>query len=105
MTTKATDAEIALSEQNLAIVCATLAKHAAGRWAFVFGSRVVTNAEEKARVKPHSDIDIALAGSPLTLADVFQLREAFSESDLPLRVDVVTADELPSGWERRAWAL
>lgn len=33
----------------------------------------------------------------------FALREAFSESDLPMRVDVVEAGDLPAEWNIRAW--
>ena len=31
--------------------------------------------------------------------------EAFSESDLPMRVDVVEAVDLPAAWDIRAWPL
>ena len=51
-------------------------------WAF--GSRVL------GRSKPYSDLDLAvLAGQPLSLATRAALTEAFDESDLPFKVDVV----------------
>ena len=49
-----------------------------------FGSRVT------GRAKPWSDLDLALtADAPLTLARLAALREAFSESSLPWKVDLV----------------
>jgi type I restriction enzyme S subunit len=51
-------------------------------WAF--GSRVNGN------VKPYSDLDLVIIGNqPLSLHISAQLDEAFSQSDLPWRVDVV----------------
>lgn len=51
-------------------------------WAF--GSRA------KGRAKPYSDLDLAvITDQPLPLDLSARLREAFSESDLPWRVDVV----------------
>lgn len=50
----------------------------------VFGSRA------KWTAKPHSDLDLALKGKELLPRSVLgDLAEAFSESDLPFRVDVV----------------
>lgn len=50
----------------------------------VFGSRA------KWTAKPHSDLDLALKGKePLPRSVLGDLAEAFSESDLPFRVDVV----------------
>ena len=49
-----------------------------------FGSRV------KGRARRFSDLDLAFdAGRPLTVADTAPLEEAFDESDLPWRVDIV----------------
>ena len=51
-------------------------------WAF--GSRATGAA------KPYSDLDLALVGAtPLPLDTLAALREAFSESDLPWKVDLV----------------
>lgn len=50
----------------------------------VFGSRA------NGTPKPYSDIDLAIYGSePLPISTLCELREAFSESDLPYRVDIV----------------
>lgn len=50
----------------------------------VFGSRA------KWTAKPHSDLDLAVKGEgPISRAVLGDMAEAFSESDLPFRVDVV----------------
>ena len=50
---------------------------------YVFGSRA------NGRARPASDLDLAIdAGRPLTLDERAALSEAFSESDLPYKVDV-----------------
>ncbi len=55
----------------------------AGSRVWAFGSRAL------GRAKPYSDLDLAIdAGRRLTLDELAALREAFSESDLPWKVDV-----------------
>lgn len=55
-----------------------------GAKTWVFGSRAT------GRARSHSDLDLAIdAGRPLTLDDRARLAEAFNESDLPCRVDIV----------------
>jgi uncharacterized protein len=72
--------------------------------ALAFGSRVQTKQTRKT-YKNHSDLDIALTGPKLALHDMFALRDAFSESDLPFRVDIVMRDDLPAQWMRSmVWA-
>jgi type I restriction enzyme S subunit len=51
---------------------------------WVFGSRA------SGRARRYSDLDLAIdAGRPLTLDETACLAEAFSDSDLPYRVDIV----------------
>ena len=51
---------------------------------YAFGSRVRLNA------KAHSDLDLVIVGeSGIPLKRMHLLEEAFSESDLPFRVDVL----------------
>lgn len=51
---------------------------------WVFGSRAT------GRARRYSDLDLAIdAGRPMTLDEAASLAEAFSESDLAYRVDVV----------------
>ncbi|MEQ1880728.1 MAG: nucleotidyltransferase domain-containing protein [Burkholderiales bacterium] len=97
--------ELVLAPNQLATVTQVLNTHAAHHRAFVFGSRVVLSSEDRQRLKPHSDLDLALEGPPLQPEQTFALREAFSESGLPMRVDVVDASELPTEWNLRAWPL
>jgi uncharacterized protein len=56
----------------------------AGVGVWVFGSRAT------GRARRYSDLDLAVdAGRPLTLDETAELNEAFQESDLPYRVDLV----------------
>jgi predicted nucleotidyltransferase len=56
----------------------------AGAAVWVFGSRAI------GRARRYSDLDLAIdAGRCLTLDEVAVLAEAFSDSDLPYRVDIV----------------
>ncbi len=51
---------------------------------WVFGSRAT------GRARRYSDLDLAIdAGRPLSLDETAALAEAFSDSDLPYRVDIV----------------
>jgi predicted nucleotidyltransferase len=68
-----------------ALVCDILRAHLrppAQVW--VFGSRV------RGRAQKYSDLDIAIdAGARLTLAEMALLNDAFNDSDLPWKVDLV----------------
>lgn len=88
--------ELVLDARHLAIVRAILRQRAPEHRAYAFGSRVIASSADRARMEPLSDLDIALEGPPLDLQRAFALREAFSESDLPMRVDVVAAADLPA---------
>jgi predicted nucleotidyltransferase len=76
---------LALTDEQRQIVRNILATYLpAGTSACAFGSRV------KNANRALSDLDIAVkAREPLTLSQLGDLTEAFSESDLPFRVDVV----------------
>ncbi|TVR95476.1 MAG: nucleotidyltransferase domain-containing protein [Rhodospirillales bacterium] len=73
------------------IVRRILHRHVPGHDVWAFGSRVTGTA------KPYSDLDLAVIGDrPLPLAVSAALAEAFSDSDLPWKVDIVdwaTADQ------------
>jgi type I restriction enzyme S subunit len=98
-------AELALAPAHLALVRSLLRAHAPHHRAYAFGSRVIASPADRARLKPHADLDLALEGPPLHPAEVFALREAFSESDLPMRVDIVDAADLPVTWDIRTWPV
>jgi predicted nucleotidyltransferase len=63
-----------------------------GGRAFAFGSRV------RGTARRFSDLDLLVqAAAPLPLDVLGRLREAFSESDLPMKVDVIDgADVTPA---------
>lgn len=75
---------IDLPTQHLSTVKHILQQVAPGVTVFAFGSRV------NGRAKKHSDLDLGLeAQQSLDWQQMARLREAFDESDLPIRVDVV----------------
>lgn len=75
---------INLEAPHLEIVKQILSRHIPQCTVWVFGSRV------GGMVKPHSDLDLAvLTDRPLDLHSLGNLREAFENSDLPIRVDIV----------------
>lgn len=75
---------IALNKQQLKIVQNILQKHLPTKKVMVFGSRV------NGKIKPYSDLDLCIMGEkPLSLQQLADLREDFSNSDLPFRVDIV----------------
>jgi predicted nucleotidyltransferase len=78
-------ATIAIDAAHAAIVRDILARHLpADVQAHVFGSRAAGAA------KPYSDLDLVLEGNgPLPLTLMAELAEAFDESPLPWKVDVI----------------
>jgi len=75
---------IDVSEKNLNIVQTILKKHVPHYEVWAFGSRV------KGKVKTYSDLDLAvITDKPLSFRVLGDLSEAFSESDLPWKVDIV----------------
>ena len=76
---------VALSDTELGIVTDILREHLpAGISVDVFGSRAT------GRIKRRSDLDLVLeAATPLPRELMAKLAEAFEESDLPFKVDLV----------------
>ena len=73
-----------MSEAQLALVSRILITWLPGREVRMFGSRARGNP------KPYSDLDLVIMGdAPVPLATLGQLQDAFANSDLPWRVDVV----------------
>ena len=87
--------QLALTPSQLRDVLAVLHAYAPSHQAMVFGSRVRLGSEAHA-LKLHADLDIAFAGNPLAPHEMFALRDAFSESNLPFRVDVMMREDLPA---------
>jgi len=75
---------IDVKASDLDKVLAILDHHLPGREVRAFGSRVAGKA------KPFSDLDLVVLGAdPLAATELADVREAFRESDLPFKVDVV----------------
>ena len=75
---------IDIAPRDLDTVQGILARHIPLRDVRAFGSRVTQTA------KPFSDLDLAVMGDrPLPDSLSAELKEAFRESDLPFKVDVV----------------
>jgi type I restriction enzyme S subunit len=87
--------DIAIEPPQWGIVRDILRQHVPQFDVFAFGSRA------KRTAKPYSDLDLAIMTiTPLPLSVGAALAEAFSESDLPWKVDVV--DWAATGGEFRA---
>lgn len=75
---------LTITNEELAIVKQILQTHIPNLEVWAFGSRVKGNA------KPYSDLDLAvITKEPLSLQTHADLVDAFSESDLPWKVDIV----------------
>jgi predicted nucleotidyltransferase len=75
---------IDISPGDLKIVQDILRKHVPDREVWAFGSRA------KRTAKTYSDLDLAvITDTPMSFEVSGALREDFSESDLPWRVDIV----------------
>jgi type I restriction enzyme S subunit len=71
-----------------------LSRHAPGYPVWAFGSRARGDA------KPYSDLDLAIISDrPLPLATQAALIDAFSESDLPWRVDIADWSSLSDAFK------
>jgi len=76
--------KIDLKPQDWEEVCQILKRHVPDYAVWAFGSRVTGKA------KPYSDLDLAIiTETPLTLSALALLNEAFAESNLTIRVDIV----------------
>jgi type I restriction enzyme S subunit len=66
---------------------------------WVFGSRA------SGRARRYSDLDLAIdAGRLLTLDEIAELTEAFSDSDLPYKVDLVDWHNIDDRWRQTIMA-
>lgn len=82
-----------LTAQQLALVRGLLARHLPDREVRAFGSRVT------GRAWRYSDLDLAVMdGKPLSDLVLATLRADFEDSDLPFRVDLLEACDLPAAW-------
>jgi predicted nucleotidyltransferase len=87
---------IALSLEEWEIVSAILRRHLPGREVWAYGSRA-----RGTRLKKYSDLDLAIEGPPLSLSTLSALAEAFDESSLAFKVDIVDAASLEPEFRHR----
>lgn len=86
---------LALDPEQLQCIKKILKNHLPAVKVVVFGSR------STGKIKPHSDLDLCImAKKPLSFSQLSDLREDFSESDLPFRVDIVEWSELSPPFKR-----
>lgn len=89
-------ARLDLTAEHRRLVLEILAANLpANTTAWVFGSRAA------GRARRYSDLDLAIdVGRRLTLDEFARLAEAFSDSDLPYRVDIVDWHAVEDGFRR-----
>lgn len=82
-----------LTPAQLALVRDLLARHLPGREVRAFGSRVT------GRNRRYSDLDLLILGdAPVPALTLARLRADLEDSDLPFRVDLLEARDLPAAW-------
>ena len=87
--------DLLLRRDHLQIVRRILSDHVPDRTVWVFGSRATYSA------KKYSDLDLAILGKePLGFDEVSALAECFSESDLPMKVDIVDWTRIDESFRR-----
>lgn len=84
--------EIILPPEHLQLVLSLTQKHLPGVEIWAYGSRV------QGSPRRYSDLDLVAFTEPGQSSSVNDLREAFEESDLPIRVDLFPWDELPDSF-------
>ena len=86
--------DIILPPEQLEMVLSLTQAHLPGVEVWAYGSRVRGNPRR------YSDLDLVAFTEPGQSAQADDLREAFEESDLPIRVDLFLWDELPDSFHR-----
>ena len=88
--------ELDLDKTSLQIVQDILRRHVPDRPVFAFGSRT------RGKAKRRSDLDLAIGGTePLRRRTIADLEDDFSESDLPIFVDVLDIQTIDHGFLER----
>ena len=87
-------ADIILQQEQLRLVLSLTQAHLPGVEVWAYGSRVRGNPRR------YSDLDLVAFTGRAQSSQVDDLREAFEESDLPIRVDLFLWDELPDSFHR-----
>jgi len=90
----ALDGGVDITPQQREIILALFASHLPNTKVWMYGSRV------KGSARPSSDLDMVVFASPEQSTNVFLLKEALDESDLPFRVDLFVWDEVPEQFRK-----
>ena len=92
------DHPIDITTEQRKIILSLLDKHLPNTTTWVYGSRAKWSA------RPESDLDMVVFPKPEQSDQVFELREAFEESDLPFRVDLFAWDAVPEKFRKQITA-
>ena len=87
--------EIILPTEQLQLVLDLTSTYLPGVEVWAYGSRVRGNPRR------YSDLDLVAFAGSMQSSQANNLREAFEESDLPIRVDLFLWDELPDSFRRQ----
>ena len=87
--------DIILPPEQLELVLSLTRAHLPGVEVWAYGSRVRGNPSR------YSDLDLVTFTAPGQSLRTNDLREAFEESDLPIRVDLFLWDEIPDSFHRQ----
>ena len=87
--------DIILPPEQLDLVLSLTQTHLPGVEVWAYGSRVRGNPRR------YSDLDLVAFTAPGQSAQADDLREAFEESDLPIRVDLFLWEEIPDSFHRQ----
>lgn len=86
---------IDISNKDLQLVISILKTHLPGYEVRAFGSRV------NGKSKPYSDLDLVVIGNKkIDLKILFQTEEAFEESILPFRVDLLDWNAISESFQK-----
>ena len=85
---------IDITTEQRKTVLSLLEKYLSNTTAWVYGSRA------KWTARPQSDLDVVVFTTPEQNSQVFDLREAFEESNLPFRVDLFVWDDMPERFQK-----
>jgi len=83
---------IQLAQRHQKLVRDILKEKLTSQKVYVFGSRATNKAQE------FSDLDLCLEGEKLSFSKIAELKDAFSESDLPYFVDIVQKSRLSNAF-------
>lgn len=88
------NATIDMTDDQHALILDLIKKYLPNITVWAYGSRV------KRTARPYSDLDMVVFATPEKKRQVSDLREAYEESNLPFRVDVLVWDEVPESFRR-----